>query len=287
MAQSSVTDRVQAALERARNLDGGWPYLAGRQTRLEPTAWAILALGDTRAIALVERWRSPDGLLVEPGIGSINYAFNALAALALGARPDGQPSALRIATQLLGQRGERVSQDPRLRQDGSLQAWSWTQGTFSWIEPTAWCLLAVKKLAPNAPAAQERIAEAERVFGDRACKDGGWNVGNSEVYGQSLEPYVPTTALGILALQDHPNDALVQRAVAVLNRDAVREGSTQALALSWLALTAVSAPCDELAGKLPDRLPFAESIGNIASLAMMLYVLRHQERGSRPSDLLL
>ena len=32
-----------------------------------------------------------------------------------------------------------------MRQDGSLQAWSWVDGTFSWVEPTAWCLLLLKK----------------------------------------------------------------------------------------------------------------------------------------------
>src|SRR5262245_3412297 len=80
-------DVLRAFLAETRNADGGWPYYAGRQSRIEPTSWASLALDDAGASALLERWRQPNGLLTEPGIPSVNYSFNAVAALALAARP--------------------------------------------------------------------------------------------------------------------------------------------------------------------------------------------------------
>jgi len=42
-----------------------------------------------------------------------------------------------------------------LRQDSTLQGCSCIDGTFSWIEPTSWCLLALKK--HPSPAARRKI----------------------------------------------------------------------------------------------------------------------------------
>ena len=54
---------------------------------------------------------------------------------------------------------------------------------------------------------QERLEQAERLLFDRQCAGGGWNYGNSEVLGQKLHAYVPTTALALLALQDRRDPA--------------------------------------------------------------------------------
>ena len=65
-----------------------------------------------------------------------------------------------------------------------------TPATFSWVEPTSWCILALKKAAPD-PTAREtadRVIEAERMLADRCCLEGGWNYGNSNVLGKELHP---------------------------------------------------------------------------------------------------
>lgn len=284
----AAADRLRAFLTAGRNSDGGWPYAAGRHSRLEPTSWALLALGDPAASQLLLRWRGANGLLVEPELPGVNYAFNAVAALALAASPSAQSTdAPSIARALLAHRGERVPEHPAVRQNPNLQAWSWMDGTFSWVEPTAWCMLAVKKLVRDAPGAPARLEEAERVMRDRACVDGGWNYGNPEVYGKNLPAHVPPTAVGVLALQDRTSDAMVQQAIAFLGREAGREGSTTALALSWLALSSVKAAAEPLVAPLVERLTIAESMGNFAAAAQMLYVLQHHERGTPPSAVLL
>jgi hypothetical protein len=282
-------DRLRTLLLGARNADGGWPYYAGRRSRIEPTSWALLAFSDAGAVTLLERWRASSGLLVEPEQPSVNYVFNALAALALGAQ-----SAERAATAgrdlssiLLGHRGERVSEHPAIRQNPHLQGWSWTDGTFSWVEPTAWCMLAVKKLAREAPDAAARLDEGERVLRDRACAGGGWNYGNPEVFGKNLPAHVPPTAAALLALQDRAADAMVQEARSFLMREAAREGSTTALGISWLALSALKTPAETIAAQLAERLPVVESMPNLASAAMMFYVLDHHARQASPAALLL
>ena len=46
---NSVEQVLQHQLLETRNGDGGWGYEPGRTSRLEPTCWALLALGGAQA----------------------------------------------------------------------------------------------------------------------------------------------------------------------------------------------------------------------------------------------
>ena len=283
-----MNNRLRDDLARTRNPDGGWPYLAGRQSRLEPTAWAMLALGDQAAARLLLSWRSRNGLVVEPSVNALQHSFNAIAALALaspevGLVQDGGS----IANALLARKGIQMNDHPAIKQDSSLQGWAWTEGSFSWAEPTAWCTLAVKKLCPEQPMARPRIDEAEKLLRDRMCAGGGWNYGNKEVYGQSLLPHVPPTAAGVLAFQDRRREPFVASAVDVLEREGPREGSAGALAITWIALSAVQRTVAPFADQLATRVQPAEAVGNLAIVAMLLYVLELAERTARPTAFML
>ena len=258
-------------LIQTRNRDGAWPYLPGRQSRLEPTCWAALALGDAQARQTMVSWQQPTGLIVEPANQSVNYAFNGLAALTVATHsPD---HTAKLATALIAAKGAILADHPQVRLDSSLQGWPWYDGTFSWVEPTSWCTLALKKLARDASGSAARVNEAERLLIDRACKDGGWNYGNSEVYQKQLPAHVPPTAIAVLAMQNRIQDPKVGAAISVLRQQAPREGSTLALALCWLALTAVQSATDDLTHRLRQRVDVALSLGNICAIAMMAYVL--------------
>jgi hypothetical protein len=106
------------------------------------------------------------------------------------------------------------------------------------VEPTAWCLLFLKKYVKSSatPAASERISVGERLLLDRACVDGGWNYGNTKVFGKDLWPYVPTTALALMAMQDRRSDPIIQRSLAQLQKDVASERSMSALALTIICL---------------------------------------------------
>jgi hypothetical protein len=217
---------VERALRRrlldARNHDGGWGYELGRKSRLEPTCWALLALrsslsGSDRMLA---DWPSKGGALVEHREGLANWPFHALALstrLALG-----EASAvelLPLAKALTEARGRALKSSPAQRQDNSLQGWSWIDETFSWVEPTAWALLALKTCRAKGiavPGSDNRIGDGEAILRDRICVTGGWNYGNSNVLGQNLPAYIPTTAIALLALQDRAGEAFVQRSLDYL-----------------------------------------------------------------------
>ena len=248
-AQARVTFGLRDALLRARNSDGGWAYAAGKRTRLEPTCWALLALAtvDDQPVN-VERlrtWPQHDGWLLDLAGTPPNQAFNALAALTLLQDPSGIQVARPILVNLLSAKGERYAQSDYSPQDNSLQAWSWVEGTASWVEPTAWSLLLLKKLRGNGSLpreADERIHVGEQLLLDRVCSVGGWNYGNAQVFGHDLWPYVPTTALALLALRDHPDLPAVTRSLEQMQSDLRTERSALAVALALVCLNTYGRP---------------------------------------------
>lgn len=263
-----------------RNRDGGWGYYPGKASRLEPTCWALLALGAGRSATpaasdVLGRWPRQDGLLLDTPGAPVNYAFNGLAALAYLRHSDGVKAAELILRPLTRAKGIRLAQSAAVRLDASLQAWPWIDATFSWVEPTAWCLLALKKHRRHGEIPDEapRVREAERMLLDRACRSGGWNYGNSVVFGQELEPYVPTTALVLLAMQDRRDDPVVARGVRYLEAHATSEPSTVALALSLVCLRVFGLPGEGIEEGLIRQLPFSRSLGSVVGLAVSLYAL--------------
>jgi hypothetical protein len=120
---------------------------------------------------------------------------------------------------------------------------------FSWVEPTSWGAIALKtarRAGMTSADADARIAEAERLLIDRACRAGGWNFGNATVMNQDLRPYVPTTALTLLALQDRRDDAAVKRGLAFLEEHWQDEIAAASTGLSLICLDVFGRPVDRL-----------------------------------------
>ena len=71
---------------------------------------------------------------------------------------------------------------------------------------------------------------------DRACPQGGWNAGNSVVFGVELDPHPDFTAMALLALRNsaHSNQALVNRSMNYLVGRL--DGVSSAYTLSWAVL---------------------------------------------------
>jgi hypothetical protein len=271
-----------------RNADGGWGYYPGKASRLEPTCWALLALarhaGGPVDIDPLRKWPRDANWLADTAGAPVNYAFNALAAIALLQHPDGAVPARALAAELVRVKGIRLEQATQLRQDNSLQAWSWIDQTFSWVEPTAWCLLLLKKIrkAGSPPAGapvDDRIQTGERMLLDRVCQTGGWNYGGSNVYGQELWAYVPTTALGLLAMQDRRGDAAVVKSLQFLQKDIGTERSAPALALALICLRVFAVNAVEFETDLMTRLDLSRSLGSTVALASSLYALAESRHG--------
>ena len=290
----TASNRLRDVLVAGRNTDGGWGYYPGKASRLEPTCWAMLALGsgpapnpapidDARvlrdsAAAWLVRCQRPSGWLVEDPQWPFNIAFNALAAFTLQHYRDPARDEVlrRLLAAVVSSKGTPAPTAADLRQDNSLQGWSWIDATFSWVEPTCWGLLALKKargagISDNAMTA--RIAEAERLLIDRSCRPGGWNFGNALVMGQDLRPYVPTTALGLLAMQDRRDHDAVVRGLATLETLWHEEISATALGLSLVCLGVYGRPTNPLLARVIDHGAKALAFGNHHGIALAMFAL--------------
>ena len=222
-----------------RNRDGGWGYRPGRPSRLEPTCWALLATA-TPDRQVLEGWPRRDGLPVEGPSGAVNIAFAGLAAFTgFSGRAETHGFAEGVVRALGAVRGVRLASSEEVRQDNSLQGWPWMTDTFTWVEPTAWCLLALKRwrrLGGRASWLAARVDAGEAVLADRAIPTGGWNYGNPVVNGKVLSAFAPTTVVALLALRDRPRDPAVARSLQWLASHRLTETSGSALGLVALCL---------------------------------------------------
>jgi hypothetical protein len=270
---------IEKLLLEHRNADGGWGYHPGKSSRLEPTSWALLALRSKSAPDVLQNWPVDDDLLLERPGGAPNYSFQGLALLVMRALSvshlKGTETILKGIQRV---KGEKLAPSRINQQDTSLQAWSWIPETASWVEPTAWCLLALKHWAriPEATIDKERVEVAERVLVDRCHVNGGWNYGNSNMLGQQLEAFVPTTAIALLAMKDRASLPEIERSVAFLEREAVSERSGSALSLAYVALTAFGRTdrARVVRETLVAQLPTTVALGNQMPMAMALYALK-------------
>jgi hypothetical protein len=262
-----------------RNPDGAWGYYRQKRSRLEPTCWALLALastGDSGAAGdALRQWPARDGLLLERAEGEPNYAFHALALLTLHATGVEHKNGNRALLEGLQRaKGLAIEQSDINRQDNSIQGWSWVEDTFSWVEPTAWSLLALKTCgSSHAPVDAVRVRDAERLLVDRSCQGGGWNYGNSNMLGKQLAPYVPTTAVALLALRDRGSEPVVTQALAFLEQHSTSERSAMALGLALRALRVHGKNTKVVEAVLQEQLPITVALGNHAAVAVALYAL--------------
>jgi hypothetical protein len=127
--------------------------------------------------------------------------------------------------------------------DTSISGWPWVAGTHSWVEPTAFGLLALKH---TLHATHRRAREAALLLVNRLLETGGCNYGNTIVFGQALRPHVQPTGACLLALagEDDPTGR-IQRSCEYLRRELSRQTATASLCYGLLGLAAQGAlPAD-------------------------------------------
>ena len=162
--------------------------------------------------------------------------------------------------------------DRQVQFDPSKSGWPWVPDTVSWVGPTALSILAYRAWRQQSA----RLVSAENMLLDRACPQGGWNAGNSVVFGVSLDPHPDFTAMAVLALRDsiHAQKAIVRRSLDYLaNRF---DASLSAYSLAWalMALAAYDhAAADHLRTRLEQAVMFKASerpnrILGLAALAL-------------------
>ncbi|HVS39308.1 MAG TPA: hypothetical protein VMS17_27370, partial [Gemmataceae bacterium] len=245
---SELSDHLDSLAALAHG-DGGWGYAKGQPGHLEPTCLALLALSAEAprfgavidaAKAWLRQCACPDGtyrlargrpeavwptalvLFVQASLGYPVEEVDRTAAALVG----------RQGRQTAEAGGEEVNDI-----DLKLVGWPWAENTFSWVEPTAWACLALRRAGQGA---HPRVRVGQELLLDRALEEGGVNYGNRRIFGVSLEAIPGPTALMLLALQGRPLDPRVTAAVEFLRRQVEQSVDLEHLCWARLALDSYS-----------------------------------------------
>jgi uncharacterized protein (DUF362 family) len=226
---------------------GGWGYAPGQAAHLEPTCLALLALSrePQRFEAVLDAgkaWLQQ----CAPGDGSYRLARGrseavwptALVLFAQSVLGEDATKVDQTAAALLALRGKNLDNkdDEEVNDiDQKLVGWPWADGNFSWVEPTAWACLALRRAGFGE---HPRVQEGLELLLDRALAEGGVNYGNRRIFGISLEPIPGPTALMLLALQGREKDERVSRSVAYLQGQALAGDDLEHLCWARIALDA-------------------------------------------------
>jgi hypothetical protein len=300
-----VIEAATNALLGARNPDGGWGAEQGKQSSTEATALAVLALGAlggksfeqdiSRGVTWLADRQTADGswpLRADVDGGSWTTS---LAAISLAGFSAYRPRALRGAHWLLRQEGQRpawwvfllqrwvLPQGSGVRLNPNLKGWPWAPGAFSWVEPTAYALIALKKVRAEVTDSRlgDRIRQGEMLIYDRMCQGGGWNYGNSNVLGVDVPPYPETTALALIALQDRRRETANQISLDALHGMLAQAESGLALSWSILCFSIYGRDTSDLRARLARTYERRAFLGATRTLALAILAWRNSPDGFR------
>ncbi len=290
-----ITEAISLLL-RSQNADGGWGATEGKRSNTENTSLAVAALHALRERSAAERANHGTRWLLQhqnqDGGWPLNEAAkegswtSGLAIIALSAFPEHQEAVRRAARWLLLQEGSKpgllahlilwVTGKSNINDlNNDLIGWSWVPNSFSWVEPTSYALIALKKARPLISDSNvvERINQGEAVIYDRMCKEGGWNYGNSKVLDYALWPYADITAVALIALQDHSGQIANQTSLASL-RKTTRE-TDSGLALSWgtICLDLYGQKTDEWKALIAKRFEKTRFLSETKTVALSLIAI--------------
>ena len=138
------------------------------------------------------------------------------------------------------------------------------------------CVIAIKQftVCNRFAESEKRIHLGVEMLLDRACVDGGWNSGNSIVYGVPLRAHVDATAIALLALQDEQRSELIQRSLTWLKKASAGVYSVSSLAWCILSLFVYQEPVGGLKHRLAAIIGDGRDIRNNATLATAILALK-------------
>lgn len=276
--EQPVLDRLIAS----KNRDGSWGYLPEAATAAEPTALACLALAkhglESRhwlpGLNLLAQTQRPDGGVPVTSADKTPCWATGLAVLAW-TMADGDTTARfgaeieLAASWLLATHGNRLALQPDVfGHDTRLQGWPWVNGTHSWLEPTAYAVLALRAVGLGD---HPRTREGIRLILDRSMPDGGWNYGNTRVLASALRPFPATTGIALAALSGQPSNTQIEAGVVYLQQKLSRIRAPVTLGWGLVGLTACGArPTDANDWLARAAKRAAEDQCNVVEYAMIL-----------------
>lgn len=131
--------------------------------------------------------------------------------------------------------------------DTTLIGWPWIDRTHSWVEPSSLALMALELVGNGGHA---RAREARRMLFDRQLERGGWNYGNTNLFGgKDLYPMPSSTGLALCALAGRTDRETVIKSLSYLSDVFSTLNTPLSLSLLLLALLGERGPLDLIGRK--------------------------------------
>jgi len=216
--------------------DGGFALFEKGNYRPDATAWAILSLESlNKEATVVDHARSrlkedqdKDGRIsVQKGL-SAAYWTTSIAALAWHGEPAYQEAYKLSINFLISTFGKSSPKKSYIGHDTTLKGWPWIEGTHSWVEPTALAILALKSAGYEK---NYRVTEALQLILDRQLPHGGWNYGNTNIFGQELRADSYSTGITLYALAGSIDRKDIQKSIGYLQKRVEKDRTP--LSLGW------------------------------------------------------
>jgi hypothetical protein len=270
-----------------RGLDSGG-FMSKPHGRYSPeaTCWAILALsgypancGDLimRARARLAADQLPDGRVCISREHPEVFWPTSLAVFAWHQSPEYQKNQAQAVLFLLGSSGEHSPQKPDspVAHDTSLKGWPWIAGTHSWVEPTGLAMMALRLAGYGH---QARVREGARLLLDRQLPGGGWNYGNTFVFGRELRPMPLSTGIALNALRIETPLENIQGSLTYLKNQVVTMRTPRSMGWSLLGLGAWQTRPMQAQHLIVECLKNQERYGvyDTSSLALLLVAFKLQ-----------
>lgn len=270
----------------ARQLPGdGFAARAGAGSRADTTAWGILALRKFReAQAVLEPARQvlaalqlDDGRV--PVVAGNPDAIwpTPLAVMAWYGAPKFRGCRERAIEFILSHTGTyppRTADNPG-RHDTVPRGWPWNLETYSWVTPTALCVLALQLTGNDR---QGRVMEAVKMLKGRRVPEGGWNYGSTVVYGTDLLPLPETTGVALDTLRGHVSRDWASSSLAYLQRAVSRIRTPISVGWGLLGLSAWNARPPEGDDWIRQTLARQQTLGAFATDQLALLLVAAQAR---------
>jgi hypothetical protein len=247
---------------------------------VDSTAWGILAINacggseellDRSRRVLVQEQRQ-DGRICVSNNHPASYWPTPLAILAWRDSPssrDAQQQAVRFLLATTGLHFPRTSDAPWAH-DSLLKGWPWVDESHSWVEPTAMCVMALRATGYGS---DDRVQEAVRMVLDRQLPHGGWNHGNTLVFGKELHPMPESTGAALAGLTGMVDRDAVMPSLTYLQREVTRLRTPISLGWSLLGLAAWKLAPPNATALVERCLANQERYGEYETSALCLLIL--------------
>jgi len=246
VSQSDLTGlklRLISELTERQQPNGGFSNNHDETARPDATAWALTALQRTdfaenrlnEGREYLTQFQSLDGRISLSKENDNITWITPISLLAWGGHEDFLTHRTKAEKFLLSVSGEHfVQKGNALGFDTSIRGWPWILSTHSWVDSTAYAILALRSIKALVTPLHPRIDEAVNMLMDRQLESGGWNYGNTSLFGVELRPTMESTALAMTALNNLVESKKLKLSYNYLI-DQIQSNSSM-LSLSWAVI---------------------------------------------------